>query len=248
MSIPSNLNQRIATQLAEVRALIEVARATNARTNPVDLLAVSKMQSAESVLAAAHAGQRAFGENYVQEGVNKILTCRAAGKVGEQALTWHLIGPLQSNKSRLVAELFDWVESVDRLKIAERLSEQRPAHLPALQVCVQVNVSGEASKSGCVPEDAAALCAQIAKLPRLSLRGLMAIPEPMESEADQRAACRPLRQLFDQIKAALPSEIPFDTLSMGMSHDLGAAIAEGATQVRIGTAIFGLRPPNNATN
>lgn len=240
MSLPGDLDSRIAAQLAEVQRAIETARQHAGRTEAVELLAVSKTHSAQVVLAAARAGQIAFGENYVQEGINKILACRAAGAAG---LQWHFIGPLQSNKTRVVAEQFDWVESVDRLKIAERLSEQRPAHLPPLQVCVQVNVSGEESKSGCPPEAAAALCAQIAALPNLVLRGLMAIPEPVEGVDAQRAACRPLRTLFDQIKQHGEGAVrEMDTVSMGMSHDLAAAIAEGATRVRIGTAIFGLRP------
>ncbi|MEY4592461.1 MAG: hypothetical protein RIR18_1356 [Pseudomonadota bacterium] len=241
MSLPTNLTERISAQLGETHAAIATALDAANRSDTVRLLVVSKTQAAEAVLAAAHAGQKSFGENYVQEGINKILACRAAGHVGEQALTWHLIGPLQSNKTRLVAELFDWVESVDRLKIAKRLSEQRPASLPKLQVCVQVNISGETSKSGCSPTEAATLCTELAQLPRLQLRGLMAIPEPIEGEIAQRAACHPLRELFDRIKPTLPNPDSFDTLSIGMSHDLAAAIAEGATQVRIGTAIFGQR-------
>jgi pyridoxal phosphate enzyme (YggS family) len=241
MSLPTNLTERISAQLGETQAAIATALEAANRSDTVRLLAVSKTQAAEAVLAAAHAGQTSFGENYVQEGVNKILACRAAGYISERALTWHLIGPLQSNKTRLVAELFDWVESVDRLKIAERLSEQRPASLPPLQICVQVNISGESSKSGCSPTEAAVLCIELAKLPKLQLRGLMSIPEPIEGQTAQRAACRPLRELFDRIKPTLPNPDSFDTLSIGMSHDLAAAIAEGATQVRIGTAIFGQR-------
>lgn len=244
MSLSPQLSTRIAAQYQAVQAAISQARQAAGHTDaadPVRLLAVSKTQAAEAVIAAAHAGQKAFGENYVQEGINKILACRAAGFQGTQALEWHLIGPLQSNKTRIVAELFDWVESIDRLKIAERLSAQRPENLAPLQICVQVNVSGEASKSGCLPQDAAELCAKIAELPRLCLRGLMAIPEPVEGEAAQRAACRPLVECFRAIRPTLPDPASFDTLSLGMSHDLKAAIAEGANQVRIGTALFGQR-------
>ena len=245
MSLPNNLAERIKVQLGETQNAITQAASEAHRSDIVKLLAVSKTQPAEAVLAAAQAGQKSFGENYVQEGINKILACRAAGHIGEQALTWHLIGPLQSNKTRLVAELFDWVESIDRLKIAERLSEQRPAHQGPLQVLVQVNTSGESSKSGCPASEAALLCQQISALPNLQLRGLMAIPEPVASEPAQRAACRPLKQLFEQIKSVLPKPDRFDTLSIGMSHDLVAAIAEGSTQVRIGTAIFGQRPTHH---
>lgn len=245
MSLLINLAERIETQLGETQAAITQATAEAHRADTVKLLAVSKTQPAEAVLAAAQSGQRHFGENYVQEGINKILACRAAGHLGEQALTWHLIGPLQSNKTRLVTELFDWVESIDRLKIAERLSEQRSPHQDPLQILVQVNVSGEDSKSGCLPTEAPELCLQIAALPNLQLRGLMAIPEPTDDETAQRDACRPLRLLFEQIKPTLPNPACFDTLSIGMSHDLAAAIAEGSTQVRIGTAIFGQRPPKN---
>ena len=181
---------------------------------------------------AAAAGQRAFGENYVQEGVSKIEA------LADLELEWHFIGPLQGNKTRLVAENFAWVHSLDRLKIAERLSAQRPAHLPPLQVCLQVNVSGEESKCGVEPDAALALAQQIAALPRLKLRGLMCIPEPTDDFAEQCAAFRRLQQRFTQLK---DSGLPLDTLSMGMSHDLEAAIAEGATLVRIGTAIFGER-------
>ncbi|PZR18943.1 MAG: YggS family pyridoxal phosphate-dependent enzyme, partial [Azospira oryzae] len=184
---------------------------------------------------AAAAGQRAFGENYVQEGCDKIDQLRAAG---HSDLEWHFIGPLQSNKTRPVAERFDWVHSIDRLKIAQRLSEQRPADLPPLQVCVQVNISGEASKSGCDLDQAAELCRAVAALPNLTLRGLMAIPAPATDEAAQREPCRRLRQFYEQLRA---EGLALDTLSMGMSHDLEAAVAEGATIVRVGTAIFGAR-------
>lgn len=225
----------IADNLQAVQARIQRAAAATGRPpEAVRLLAVSKTWPLASVLAAVAAGQRAFGENYVQEGVEKAQATAALD------LEWHFIGPLQSNKTRPVAEHFSWVHSVDREKIAERLSAQRPPALPPLQVCVQVNVSGEASKSGCAPAETAALCARIVALPQLELRGLMAIPEASDDPAAQRAAFARLRQLFDEIRnsLSLPS---FDTLSMGMSHDLEAAIAEGATIVRIGTAIFGER-------
>ena len=221
--------------------LNRIARAADAAgrsPESVRLLAVSKTKPLADVLAAAQAGQHAFGENYVQEGVEKRLGASAASALPDGKLEWHFIGPLQSNKTRLVAEHFDWVHSVDRLKIAERLSAQRPANLPPLQVCLQVNVSGEASKSGCQPADVPALCAAIAALPHLQLRGLMTIPEPVDDMAAQRRPFRQLRELALQVQAA---GIALDTLSMGMSHDLEAAIAEGATLVRIGTAIFGER-------
>src|SRR5690606_1073558 len=196
------------------------------------LLAVSKTWPAADVREATRCGQRAFGENYVQEGVAKIEA------LADLDLEWHFIGPLQSNKTRQVAEHFAWVHTVDRLKIAERLSAQRPEHLPPLQVCVQVNVSGEASKSGVAPEEAAALAHAVAGLPRLQLRGLMAIPEPTEDAARLAAQFAVLRTLFETLKA---EGLPLDTLSMGMSHDLESAIAAGATMVRVGTAIFGAR-------
>ena len=223
----------IADNLQAVQARIRDAAVLAGRSpESIRLLAVSKTWPLPSVIDAADAGQSAFGENYVQEGVDKQTAL--AGR----HLDWHFIGPLQSNKSRLVAEHFDWVHSIDRLKIAERLSAQRPTHLPPMQVCVQVNVSGEASKSGCAPADARALCQAVAALPGLQLRGLMAIPEPADDPAAQRAPFRQVCELFENIRAA---GLPLDTLSMGMSHDLEAAIAEGATIVRIGTAIFGER-------
>ena len=223
----------IATNLQAVQQRIrEACHACGRDPESVRLLAVSKTKPLADVLAAAAAGQTAFGENYVQEGVDKILATSGQG------LEWHFIGPLQSNKTRLVAEHFAWVHSIERLKIAERLAAQRPAHLPPLQVCVQVNVSGEASKSGCLPAEAPALCRAVAALPQLRLRGLMAIPEPADDEAAQRRPFRQLRELYDAIRA---DGIALDTLSMGMTHDLAAAVAEGATIVRIGTAIFGER-------
>lgn len=223
----------IATNLQAVRTRIAAAASAAGRTpESITLLAVSKTKPLADVLAAAAAGQIAFGENYVQEG------CEKAAATVDRSLEWHFIGPLQSNKTRLVAEHFAWVHSVDRLKIAERLSAQRPTDLPPLQVCVQVNVSGEASKSGCTPAEALALCQAVAALPQLRLRGLMAIPEPADDAAAQRAPLRRLRELYESIRAA---GLPLDTLSMGMTHDLEAAIAEGATIVRVGTAIFGER-------
>ena len=200
----------------------------------VTLLAVSKTFPAEHVREAFNAGQKLFGENYVQEALDKI---EALSDIRAD-LTWHLIGPLQSNKTRPVAEAFDWVHTVDRLKIAQRLSEQRPAHLPPLQVCVQVNTSGEDSKSGCAPEESLALAQAVAQLPRLKLRGIMALPAPSPDPAVQHAALQQVRTLFEAWRAA---GLNIDTLSMGMSNDLEAAVEEGATMVRIGTAIFGHR-------
>jgi len=200
----------------------------------VTLLAVSKTFDANSVRRANAAGQRAFGENYVQEALIKIEALADL----RSAIEWHLIGPLQSNKSREVAAAFDWVHTVDRLKIAQRLSAQRPEHLPPLQVCVQVNVSAEPSKAGVAPADAAALAQAVAALPRLRLRGLMSIPEPVEGLAAQRAPHRRLHDLFEALRA---QGLALDTLSMGMSADLEAAIAEGSTMVRVGSAIFGVR-------
>lgn len=224
-AIVSNL-QAVKTRIAEA------ANAAGRLPESIELLAVSKTWPLDCVLAAAAAGQRAFGENYVPEGVDKAIA------TVNRDLTWHFIGPLQSNKTRLVAEHFAWVHSIERLKIAQRLSAQRPTTLPPLQVCVQINVSGEASKSGCAPDEALALCQAIAQLPGLQLRGLMAIPEASDDSATQRAPFRQLRQIYENIQAA---GLPLDTLSMGMSHDLEAAVAEGATIVRIGTAIFGER-------
>ncbi|MDP3798273.1 MAG: YggS family pyridoxal phosphate-dependent enzyme [Polaromonas sp.] len=210
----------------------------------VRLLAVSKTFGADAVIDAMSDGQRAFGENYVAEGVEKILALRSwqAAQVGAPAvLEWHCIGPVQSNKTRLVAEHFDWVQSIDRLKIAQRLSEQRPPHLPPLQICLQVNVDGGANKSGAAPEEALALAQEIAQLPRLTLRGLMAIPEPAVDFVAACAVHARTRALFDQINAANLLPAPMDTLSMGMTADLEAAIHSGSTMVRVGTAIFGKR-------
>jgi len=213
------------------------ARQCGRKPEEIHLLAVSKTWPAACVRDAANAGQRAFGENYVQEGIDKIGELAA---LAAPPLCWHFIGPLQSNKTRPVAEYFDWVHSIERLKTAERLSAQRPAAKGVLDVCVQVNVSGEASKSGCAPAAALALAKAVAALPNLRLRGLMCIPEPLAGFDAQRRPFRALRELYETLRA---DGLPLDTLSMGMSHDLEAAIAEGATLVRVGTAIFGERHP-----
>lgn len=223
----------ISSNLQAVLARVDRARREHGRASgAVRLLAVSKTWPAADVREAALAGQRAFGENYVQEGVAKVA------ELADLGLEWHFIGPLQSNKTRVVAEHFDWVHSIDRLKIAERLAEQRPATLPPLSVCLQVNVSGEATKSGVAPDAVEDLARRVAALPGLRLRGLMAIPAPAADFAAQRAPFRRLREIYEQLRAG---GLPLDTLSMGMSHDLEAAIAEGATLVRVGTAIFGER-------
>jgi PLP dependent protein len=224
----------IATNLQAVRGRIAAACQQYDRdVAHVTLLAVSKTFGPEAVRAAHAAGQREFAENYVQEGIEKI-----AALADLPGIVWHMIGPLQSNKTRVVAEHFDWVHSVDRLKIAQRLSEQRPAHMAPLQVCIQVNIDGGPNKSGVPPEAALALAADVAQLPRLRLRGLMVIPEPAIDFIASRAAFTPAKHLFDSIHARHPG---LDTLSMGMSADLDAAIAEGSTMVRVGTAIFGSR-------
>ena len=222
-------------KLEQVRSRIEAACIAVGRpVSGVTLLAVSKTQPDAAVRDAFAAGQRAFGENYVQEALDKI----AATADLRSQIEWHLIGPLQSNKTRPVAAAFDWVQSVDRLKIAQRLSEQRPPDLPPLQVCLQVNISAEASKSGLVPAEVLVVALAVAALPRLRLRGLMAIPEPAGDFAAQRAPHRDLRELMGGLN---DRGLGLDTLSMGMSADLEAAVAEGATIVRVGTAIFGGR-------
>ena len=227
----------IAKNIAKVRTRIrEAAQACGRDPETVGLLAVSKTKPAAAVREAHACGQRDFGENYLQEALNK------QAELSDLALTWHFIGPIQSNKTRPIAEHFAWVHSVDRLKIAQRLSEQRPAHLPPLNICLQVNVSGEASKSGCAPEELPALALAVSQLPNLRLRGLMTIPEPTRDVAQQHAACARLRQLRDDLNLEL------DVLSMGMSDDLEAAIAEGATWVRIGTALFGARDYGTPTH
>ncbi|GAB6388551.1 YggS family pyridoxal phosphate-dependent enzyme [Stutzerimonas marianensis] len=220
----------IANNIAKVAARIrEAAQAVGRNPDEVHLLAVSKTQSAEAIRQAHAAGLRDFGENYVQEALEKQTA------LADLPLAWHFIGPIQSNKTKSIAEHFDWVHSVDRLKIAQRLSDQRPVDKPPLDICLQVNVSGEASKSGCEPHEVAELARRIAELPRLRLRGLMTIPAPTDDLAEQHAAFARLRQLQADLALNL------DTLSMGMSQDLEAAIAEGATWVRIGTALFGAR-------
>ena len=228
----------IGSTLQQVRLRIAAACARAGREpGSVALLAVSKTFGPEAVREAWAAGQRAFGENYVQEALAKIEALADL----RPGIEWHLIGPLQSNKTRPVAEQFDWVHSIERLKIAERLADQRPPGLPPLQVCLQVNISGEASKSGLAPAEVPALARAVAGLPRerIVLRGLMAIPEPAGDEAAQRAPHRALRELMAALNA---QGLGLDTLSMGMSADLEAAIAEGATMVRVGSAIFGARP------
>jgi pyridoxal phosphate enzyme (YggS family) len=226
----------ISDNLQAVRKRIAAAaRAAGRDPAAITLLAVSKTHPAARIVEAIEAGQRAFGENYVQEAVHKM---DALGGSPARALEWHLIGPLQSNKTRVVAERFDWVQTIDRHKTAERLSAQRPLNRRPLNVLVQVNVSGEASKSGVEPQAALELAQSVAGLPRLRLRGLMAIPEPTDDAALQRARFRLLRELLEAVQAR---GLAVDTLSMGMSDDMEAAIAEGATMVRIGTAIFGAR-------
>jgi pyridoxal phosphate enzyme (YggS family) len=220
----------IADNIAQVRSRIHAAeQAAQRAAGSVQLLAVSKTKPAQALREAYAAGLRDFGENYLQEALGK------QAELTDLPLIWHFIGPIQSNKTRAIAEHFDWVHSVDRLKIAQRLSEQRPAELPPLNICIQVNVSGEASKSGCTPTDLPALAKAIAALPHLTLRGLMAIPEPTDDRAEQDAAFAAVQRL----QASL--DLPLDTLSMGMSHDLESAIAQDATWVRIGTALFGAR-------
>jgi pyridoxal phosphate enzyme (YggS family) len=223
--------------LEQVRRRIDAACVSAGRSvDSVTLLAVSKTQPAAAVRQVFAAGQRAFGENYVQEALDKIAELADL----RAQIVWHLVGPLQSNKTRPVAAAFDWVHSVDRLKIAQRLSEQRPPDLPPLQLCLQVNISGEASKSGLLPGEVPAVALAVAALPRVRLRGLMAIPEPEADLAAQRAPHRALRELLASLNQA---GLALDTLSMGMSADLEAAVAEGATLLRVGTAIFGQRPP-----
>ena len=230
----------IARNLQQVRARIATAcREAGRAVEEVTLLAVSKTFGAPAVRQAFEAGQRAFGENYIQEGVEKI----AALADLRAELTWHCIGPIQSNKTRLVAEHFDWAHTVDRLKIAERLSAQRPPGLAPLQVCIQVNIDGGLSKSGVAPQDTLALARALAALPGLRLRGLMTIPEPAPDFEAARAVHARARALFDQLNAA---GLGLDTLSMGMSADLEPAIAAGSTMVRVGSAIFGFRAAKSA--
>ncbi|OGS98794.1 MAG: YggS family pyridoxal phosphate enzyme [Gallionellales bacterium RBG_16_56_9] len=223
----------IASNLQAMRTAIKAAAAGAGRhADDVSLLAVSKTFAQAAVRDACQAGQTRFAESYVQEALKKITALQ------DLPIEWHFIGPVQSNKTRAIAEHFAWVHSVDRLTIAERLSAQRPAHLPPLQVCLQVNISGEDSKSGVSPDQLSALARAVAKLPGLKLRGLMAIPAPVDDVAAQRLPFAQLRELLDRLNQ---QGLNLDTLSMGMSHDFSAAIAEGATMVRIGSAIFGQR-------
>lgn len=217
-------------------------RAAGRPPSGVTLLAVSKTKPASDVRAAFDAGQRDFGENYVQEALAKIAELQDLRQGGNATvpIRWHLIGPLQANKTRDVAEQFDWVHSVDRLRIAQRLSEQRPPSLPPLQVCLQVNVSGEDSKSGVAPAEVPALAEAVAALPNLRLRGLMSIPQPAQGLDEQRRPHRVLKALLEELRTR---GLALDTLSMGMSDDLEAAVLEGSTLVRVGTAIFGARAP-----
>jgi pyridoxal phosphate enzyme (YggS family) len=222
----STIAENISTLAERIHS---AAQAVQRDPASVGLLAVSKTKPASDLREAYDAGLRDFGENYLQEALGK------QAELSDLPLIWHFIGPIQSNKTRAIAEHFAWVHSVDRLKIAQRLSEQRPPELPPLNICIQVNVSGEASKSGCSPEDLPALAQAISALPNLKLRGLMAIPEPTDDRDEQNASFAAVSTLQAQLG------LPLDTLSMGMSHDLEAAIAQGATWVRIGTALFGAR-------
>lgn len=228
----------IETQLRQVRARIAQACAQAGRTPAsVALLAVSKTFGPQAVAQAHAAGQAAFGENYIQEAVEKITALK------HLPLQWHCIGPIQSNKTRLVAEHFDWVHTVDRLKIAQRLSEQRPAGLPPLQLCIQVNVDGGPTKSGVAPEEALALARSVAALPHVRLRGVMCIPEPAIDFVAACAVFSGAKAIFDALNA---QGLGLDTLSMGMSADMEAAVHEGSTMVRVGSAIFGGRPAKPA--
>ena len=227
------MSTSVSANWVQVRKRIELACLAVGRSpEAVKLLAVSKTKSAEAVREAHAAGQIAFGENYIQEGVDKIAA------LADLPLEWHCIGPIQSNKTKLVAENFAWVHSIDRFKIAERLSAQRPPNLPPLQVCLQVNVDGGSNKSGVSPHELFALAQAVAKLPCLQLRGIMTIPEPAETEAAARKVHHQAKALFDSLNDA---GLRVDTLSMGMTGDLEAAVAEGSTCVRVGTAIFGTR-------
>ena len=237
--------QDIAQNCLRILDNIETAcHAAQRSSKEVLLLAVSKTHSADNVLAAYTAGARNFGENYVQEGTEKIEAFDAL--LPDNQAVWHFIGPLQSNKTRPVAEYFDWVHAIDRLKIAQRLNEQRPTSRAPLNICIQVNIDAQTSKSGCIPAEAVELALQITALSNLRLRGLMAIPAPLDAQSDestQRAPFIALHALFEQIKQKLSTDhaTHFDTLSMGMSDDYPQAIAAGSTMVRIGTAIFGSR-------
>ncbi|CEP37860.1 MULTISPECIES: YggS family pyridoxal phosphate-dependent enzyme [Halomonadaceae] len=230
------LNESLASSYDQARERLCNALESAGRTqDAAQLLAVSKTKPAAMIRQVWQLGQREFGENYLQEALEKQTELADL-----DGILWHFIGPLQSNKTRSAAEHFDWVHSVDRLKIAKRLSEQRPAHLAPLNICLQVNISREESKAGVLPEELEALAREVATLPNLNLRGLMAIPAPAEGIEAQRQPLAALREAFTALQNALP-EAPLDTLSMGMSDDLEAAILEGATLVRLGTAIFGAR-------
>lgn len=218
------------------RQIADCCQQADRTLSSVKLLAVSKTKPICAMQEAIQAGQTAFGENYVQEGVEKIQYFQQH----DIKLEWHFIGPLQSNKSRLVAEYFDWVETIDRLKIAERLSQQRPTAFPPLRVLIQINISDEPSKSGILPADLLPLAKQISTLPNLQLRGLMAIPQESDDPIQQQLVFSHMQQLFQQLQQTLPQQ-PIDTLSLGMSGDMATAIKCGSTQVRIGTAIFGSR-------
>jgi pyridoxal phosphate enzyme (YggS family) len=234
-SSPTALRERHAAVLTRIEA---ACRAAGRRPDSVTLLAVSKTFPASSVLALADCGQRSFGENYLQEAQDKISAC--ATQRPDLPLEWHFIGPIQSNKTRPIAESFAWVHSVERERVARRLAEQRPAGAAALQVCLQVNIGAEDSKSGCAPAEVPALAEQVAAMAGLRLRGLMAIPRPQPDHGEQRRQFAELRRIFESLVAR---GLPLDTLSMGMSEDLEAAIAEGATIVRVGSALFGPRQP-----
>lgn len=223
----------IGSNIASIRQRIADAERQHGRvTGSVKLLAVTKKHTADDIIAAYLAGQTAFGENYLQEALAKMSL------LADKKIEWHFIGPIQSNKTRKIAEHFAWVQSVDSAKIAKRLNDQRPEHLPALNICIEVNISHEQSKSGIIIDEVAGLAAYCQTLPRLQLRGLMAIPKEAEQFEEQRKTFRQLNQLYQDLCA---QGLPLDTLSMGMSEDFEAAIAEGATMVRIGTAIFGER-------
>ena len=252
MATDSNPLQAALKQIRE--RIAQTCQRAGRQADSVLLIAVSKTFPAEAVVQAANAGQRHFGENYLQEAVDKIARVKemapalSDSDVDANSLIWHFIGPLQSNKTRAVAEHFDWVHSIEREKVARRLSEQRPAQLPPLNVCIQVNVSGEQTKSGVTPEEALPLAAVIAGLPNLRLRGLMSIPEATDDFSLQRQRFARLRSLLQQLNQVRTASQPaLDTLSMGMSADMEAAILEGATMVRIGTAIFGSRTTQAVT-
>ncbi|UTW44377.1 YggS family pyridoxal phosphate-dependent enzyme [bacterium SCSIO 12696] len=233
----------IRDDLAAVQGrIVDSAVAAGRSPSDVALLAVSKTKPVSAILAAWQAGQRRFGENYLQEALEKIEQLQGKG------IEWHFIGPLQSNKTRQAAENFDWVHTIDRIKIARRLNEQRPASMAPLNICLQVNIDAEASKSGIRPDDVFELAGEIVALDRLRLRGLMAIPSPCSDPQKQRLPFARLAQLLDNLRRRHPDYPGLDTLSMGMSGDMGTAIREGATMVRIGTDIFGKRSPQGGTN